>query len=175
MLVLTMDTHMSPTWAWKINPSTLSSNRHRLYERSPGVVCKLVYRRVLILHPDSELALASLQTELVDFKKWKGGMLGGLIAYQKWGRPALKSQAYMSYSQPATPGDNQVNECFFSRLKAERGEMFVEAKKDLRSTASTDQPDNCLLQHRKVSYKHWVSNTCSVYLTVDRSSHPWTS
>jgi hypothetical protein len=35
---------------------------------------------------------------------------------------------YVSYSRPATPGDNPVNESFFSRLKAEWGEMFGEAK-----------------------------------------------
>jgi transposase InsO family protein len=40
----------------------------------------------------------------------------------------LENQAYVSYSRPATPGDNPVNESFFSRLKAEWGELFVEAE-----------------------------------------------
>jgi transposase InsO family protein len=40
----------------------------------------------------------------------------------------VESQAYVSYSRPATPGDNPVNEAFFSRLKAEWGELLAEAK-----------------------------------------------
>ncbi len=34
----------------------------------------------------------------------------------------------MSYSWPATPADNPVNESFFSHLKVEWGEMFVEVE-----------------------------------------------
>jgi hypothetical protein len=34
----------------------------------------------------------------------------------------------VNYSRPATPGDNPVNEAFFSRLKAEWGEVLAEAK-----------------------------------------------
>ena len=39
-----------------------------------------------------------------------------------------KQLTTVSYSRPATPGDNPVNEAFFSRLKAEWGEHFVEAE-----------------------------------------------
>ena len=40
----------------------------------------------------------------------------------------LESQAFISYSRRATPGDNPVNESFFSRFKAEWGELVVEAE-----------------------------------------------
>lgn len=98
---------------------------------------KLVYAWALSLHPDTALALASLQPALTELKQWKGGKLEGLIVHQDRGSPytsgdyvstVLESQAYVSYSRPATPGDNPVNESFFSRLKAEWGEMFAEAK-----------------------------------------------
>jgi putative transposase len=98
---------------------------------------KLVYAWVLSLHPDTALALASLQPALTELKQWKGGRLEGLIVHQDRGSPytggdyvstVLESQAYVSYSRPATPGDNPVNESFFSRLKAEWAEMFAEAK-----------------------------------------------
>jgi len=36
----------------------------------------------------------------------------------------VESRAFVSYALPATPGDNPVNEAFFSRLKAEWSEMF---------------------------------------------------
>ena len=39
-----------------------------------------------------------------------------------------KQLTTVSYSRPATPGDNPVNEAFFSHLKAEWGEQFVEAE-----------------------------------------------
>jgi putative transposase len=98
---------------------------------------KLVYAWALSLHPDTALALASLQPALAELKQWKGATLEGLIVHQDRGSPytsgdyvstILESQAYVSYSRPATPGDNPVNESFFSRLKAEWGEMFGEAK-----------------------------------------------
>ncbi len=98
---------------------------------------KLVYAWALSGHPDTALALASLQPALTELKRWKGGTLEGLIVHQDRGSPytsgdyvstVLESGAYVSYSRPATPGDNPVNESFFSRLKAEGGEMFAEAK-----------------------------------------------
>jgi len=85
---------------------------------------KLVYAWALSLHPDTALALASLQPALTELQKWKGGTLEGLIVHQDRGSPytsgdyvstVLESQAYVSYSRPATPGDNPVNESFFSR------------------------------------------------------------
>ena len=98
---------------------------------------KLVYGWALSVHPDTALALASLQPALVELKRWKGGALEGLIVHQDRGSPytsgdyvstVLESGAYVSYSRPATPGDNPVNESFFSRLKAEWGELFIEAE-----------------------------------------------
>jgi putative transposase len=98
---------------------------------------KLVLGWELSLHPDTLLALASLQMAFTQLKQWKGGTLDGLIVHQDQGSPytsgdyvtaVLESQAYVSYSRPATPADNPVNEAFFSRLKAEWGEQFAEAK-----------------------------------------------
>jgi len=98
---------------------------------------KLVYGWALSLHPDTALALASLQPALAELKRWKGGTLEGLIVHQDRGSPytsgdyvstVLESQAYVSYSRPATPGDNPVNQSFFSRFKAEWGELLVEAE-----------------------------------------------
>lgn len=98
---------------------------------------KLVYGWALSGHPDTTLALASLQPALIELKRWKGGTLEGLIVHQDRGSPytsgdyvstVLQSGAYVSYSRPATPGDNPVNESFFSRFKAEWGELVVEAE-----------------------------------------------
>jgi putative transposase len=98
---------------------------------------KLVLGWELSLHPDTRLALASLQMAFTQLNEWKGGTLQGLIVHQDQGSPytsgdyvaaVLQSQAYVSYSRPATPGDNPANEAFFSRLKAEWGEQFAEAK-----------------------------------------------
>jgi putative transposase len=108
---------------------------------------KLVLGWELSLHPDTPLALASLQMALAAIKEWKGGILDGLIVHQDQGSPYTsgdyvttirESQAYVSYSRCATPGDNPVNEAFFSRLKAEWGEQLTEAKtlKALRQLVS---------------------------------------
>lgn len=98
---------------------------------------KLVLGWELSLHPDTPLALASLQMAFAANIEWKGGTLKGLIVHQDQGSPytsgdyltaILERQAFVSYSRPATPGDNLVNEAFFSRLKAEWGEQLTEAK-----------------------------------------------
>ena len=98
---------------------------------------KLVLGWELSMHPDTALALASLQAAMVKLREWKGATLEGLIVHQDQGSPytsgdyvtaVLESQAYVSYSRRATPGDNPVNEAFFSRLKAEWGELLAEAK-----------------------------------------------
>ena len=89
---------------------------------------KLVLGWELSLHPDTPLALASLQMAFAAIIEWKGGTLEGLIVHQDQGSPStsgddvtavLERQAFVSYSRPATPGDNPVNESFFSRFKAE--------------------------------------------------------
>ncbi len=48
---------------------------------------KLVYAWALSLHPDTALALASLQPALTALKQWKGGTLEGLIVHQDRGSP----------------------------------------------------------------------------------------
>jgi len=48
---------------------------------------KLVYEWALSLHPDTALALASLQPDLTELKQWKGGTLEGLIVHQDRGSP----------------------------------------------------------------------------------------
>ncbi len=40
----------------------------------------------------------------------------------------LECLAFISYSRPATPEDNPVNESFFSRFKAEWDKQVVETK-----------------------------------------------
>jgi len=98
---------------------------------------KLVLGWELSLHPDTPLALASLQMAFATIIEWKGGTLEGLIVHQDQGSPytsgdyviaVLESQAFISYSRRATPGDNPVNESFFSRFKAEWGEQVAETK-----------------------------------------------
>ncbi len=98
---------------------------------------KLVLGWELSLHPDTPLALASLQMAFAAIIEWKGGTLEGLIVHQDQGSPytsgdyviaVLESQAFISYSRRATPGDNPVNESFFSRFKAEWGEQVAETK-----------------------------------------------
>jgi putative transposase len=91
---------------------------------------KLVLGWELSLHPDTPLALASLQMAFAAIIEWKGGTLEGLIVHQDQGSPytsgdyvtaVLESQAFLSYSRPATPGDNPVNESFFSRGRRRMG------------------------------------------------------
>jgi putative transposase len=98
---------------------------------------KLVLGWDLSLHPDALLAVASLQAARVTLREWRRDTLEGLVVHQDQGSPytsgdyvtaLLESQAYVSYSRPATPGDTPVNEAFFSRLKAEWGEVLTEAK-----------------------------------------------
>jgi putative transposase len=48
---------------------------------------KLVLGWDLSLHPDTLLALASLQMALAAIKQWKGGILDGLIVHQDQGSP----------------------------------------------------------------------------------------
>ncbi len=98
---------------------------------------KLVLGWSLSRHPDAALAVASLQAAMDTLQEWYRDILEGLIVHQDQGSPytsgayvtaVLESQAYVSYSRPATPGDNPVNEAFFSRLKAECGQLLAEAK-----------------------------------------------
>lgn len=98
---------------------------------------KLVLGWELSLHPDTPLALASLRMAFAAILEWKGGTLDGLIVHQDQGSPytsgdyvtaILERHAFVSYSRRATPGDNPVNESFFSRFKAEWGEQVVEMK-----------------------------------------------
>ncbi len=70
-------------------------------------------------------------------QEWKEGALRGLIVHQDQGSPytsgdyvttVLENQVFVSSSQPAIPGDNPVNESFFSGFKAEWSEQVVEMK-----------------------------------------------
>ena len=135
---------------------------------------KLVLGWELSLHPDTPLALASLQMAFAAISEWKGGTLQGLIVHQDQGSPStsgdyvtaiLESQAFVSYSRPATPGDNPVNESFFSRGRRRMGGASGRGK-DLGGSAPIGQPGDCLLQHGEISYEYRVSNTRSVYPTV---------
>jgi transposase InsO family protein len=80
---------------------------------------------------------ASLQAARDTLQQCQRDSLEGLIVHQDQGSPytsgdsvtaVLESQAYASYSRPATPDDNPVNEAFFSRRSAEWGELLAEAK-----------------------------------------------
>lgn len=98
---------------------------------------KMVYGFKLSLRPDSDLVIDSLKQAIKRLKRFKIKNLKQIIFHQDRGSvytsidyttEVLKHNSYLSYSKTGEPGDNAVNESFFSRLKDEWQDVFYEAK-----------------------------------------------
>lgn len=97
---------------------------------------KLVLGWSLSIHPDVRLVLRSLHNALKRIRQLSSS-IPRLIVHQDRGSVytaelyvrAVRSGGHLlSYSRRGEPGDNAVNESFFSRLKAEWREVFAEAR-----------------------------------------------
>lgn len=83
---------------------------------------------------DTTLVLASFKMAVTKLKRLKQS-LAGIIFHQDQGSvytsadyttKVLGEGAYLSFSRKGEPGDNAVNEAFFSRLKDEQKDYFYE-------------------------------------------------
>lgn len=95
---------------------------------------KMVLGWNLSAHPDAALVLASFKLATTRLKRLKQS-LAGIIFHQDQGSvytstdyttEVLETGAYLSFSRKGEPGDNAVNEAFFSRLKDEQKDYFFE-------------------------------------------------
>lgn len=98
---------------------------------------KLVYGYNLGLHPTRHLMIASLNKAVKRLKEFGITNLTKIIFHSDRGTQytsldyvvaVLSINANLSYSKKGEPGDNAVNEAFFSRLKEEWREIFAEAR-----------------------------------------------
>lgn len=98
---------------------------------------KMLYGWNLKEGPDSDLVIQSLKKAVLALKRILGTVPSSLIFHQDRGSvytgceyvTAVLSQKFqLSYSRTGEPGDNAVNESFFSRLKEEWRDVFYEAK-----------------------------------------------
>lgn len=85
-------------------------------------------------HPDTTLVLASFKMAITKLKRLKQSLIG-IVFHQDQGSvytsadyttKVLGEGAYLSFSRKGEPGDNAVNEAFFSRLKDEQKDFFFE-------------------------------------------------
>ena len=101
-------------------------------------VGKLVYGYSLSLNPNRQLVISSFQKAVkTSTKKLKLNFkrLKEIIFYQDRGTQytsadyttTVLDKGYLSFSKKGEPGDNAVNEAFFSRLKEEWRDIFYEA------------------------------------------------
>lgn len=99
---------------------------------------KYVYGYSISLKPDTQMVIRSIKMAISTLKKFgmkdfnsvifhqdQGSVYTGIV-YVSYVLCVIKST--LSYSRKGTPGDNAVNESFFSRLKEENREYFSEAK-----------------------------------------------
>lgn len=109
--------------------------------RKKGYLCihldyfgKMVLGWSLSVHPDVRLVLTSFKMMTAKLKQFRV-RLSGVIFHQDQGSvytstdystEVLESGAFLSFSRKGEPGDNAVNEAFFSRLKDEQAGAFFE-------------------------------------------------
>jgi len=98
---------------------------------------KMLYGWELSRHPDSALVVESFKMACTTIRKLLGAIPAGIIVHQDRGSvytgidyvmAILKGKFRLSYSRRGEPGDNAVNESFFSRFKEEWRDVFSEAK-----------------------------------------------
>lgn len=97
---------------------------------------KMILGWQLEKHPNTSLISASFRLAKNRLRRL-GRFPKGIIFHQDQGSvytsaeyttTILKAGGILSFSRKGEPGDNAVNESFFSRLKEERREVFFEAK-----------------------------------------------
>jgi len=100
-------------------------------------VGKMVYGWSLSLDPDRKLVIDSFKKAVKRLKRFGIKSLKKIIVHQDRGTQytstdhvttVLETDAYLSFSKTGEPGDNAVNEAFFSRLKEEWRDIFTEAE-----------------------------------------------
>lgn len=98
---------------------------------------KMIYGWHLSKNPDSSIVLQSFTKAVKKIERLMGFIPTGLIIHQDRGSvytgseyisSVLKEKCRLSYSRKGEPGDNAVNESFFSRLKEEWRDVFYEAQ-----------------------------------------------
>jgi putative transposase len=91
----------------------------------------------LSLHPDKNLVITSYKNAIARLKKFGITDFKNIIQHQDRGSvytskkyilTVLKNKMQLSFSRTGEPGDNAVNESFFSRLKAEWNTEFIDCK-----------------------------------------------
>jgi transposase InsO family protein len=100
-------------------------------------VGKMIYGYSLSLSPDSKLVVGSLHAAIAKLKSFGIRKFSKIIFHSDRGTQytstdyigaIFKIGGFLSYSKKGEPGDNAVNEAFFSRLKEEKRDVFYEAK-----------------------------------------------
>jgi putative transposase len=115
-----------------------------LYQGGKAYLCvhldvfgKMVYGWHLSKNPDSMIVVQSFKKAVKAMSILLGASLPGIIIHQDRGSiytgseyiaAVLKEKCRLSYSRRGEPGDNAVNESFFSRFKEEWRDVFYEAR-----------------------------------------------
>lgn len=98
---------------------------------------KMIYGWHLSKSPDSTIVVESFKKAIKTITGLLGSLAPGIIFHQDRGSiytgseyisTVLKSKGRLSYSRRGEPGDNAVNESFFSRFKEEKRDEFYEAR-----------------------------------------------
>ncbi len=101
------------------------------------VLGKMIYGWHLSASPDCMIVVQSLKKAVKTIKRLLDSSMSGIIIHQDRGSiytgseyiaAVLKEKCRLSYSRRGEPGDNAVNESFFSRLKEEWRDVFFEAR-----------------------------------------------
>jgi len=113
---------------------------------------KLIYGWKLKKSPDKELVIGSFKMAIRWLKGFGINSFKKIIIHQDRGSvytsidytaEVLSYDFHLSYSRTGEPGDNAVNESFFSRLKEEWRDIFEEAK---------DFEELCRLVRKAINY-----------------------
>lgn len=98
---------------------------------------KMIYGWRLSKSPDSMLVVQSFRKATATIRRLVGSSLPGIIIHQDRGSiytgaeyiaAVLNEKCRLSYSRRGEPGDNAVNEAFFSRFKEEWRDLLYEAR-----------------------------------------------
>jgi putative transposase len=126
---------------------------------------KIIYGWSLSLHNDTSLVLKSIRSAIKKIKKYFKVKTKKIVCHQDRGSvntseayvsEILKNKMYVSYSRKGEPGDNAVNESFFSRFKEENRDLFFDTKdyKQLyRLIKSKIKYYNSVRLHSSLGYK----------------------
>jgi len=98
---------------------------------------KIVYGYEISKHNDTKLVVNSFKNAIKIIKTYFKIKSDKIVCHQDRGSvntsyrymsEVLTSKMFLSYSRKGEPGDNAVNESFFSRFKNENKDLFFEAK-----------------------------------------------